>query len=57
MQRQPELRSLLPSTRLISQSANVDRVKQELAEYELIPEDWGGKHHLCTGIRTYQGRH
>ena len=23
-------------------SANVDRVKQELAEYELIPEDWGG---------------
>ena len=23
-------------------SANVDRVKQELAEHELIPEDWGG---------------
>ena len=23
-------------------NANVDRVKQELAEYELIPEDWGG---------------
>lgn len=23
-------------------SANMDRVKQELAEYELIPEDWGG---------------
>ncbi len=23
-------------------SANIDRVKQELAEYELIPEDWGG---------------
>ncbi len=23
-------------------SANVDRVKQELSEYELIPEDWGG---------------
>ena len=22
--------------------ANVERVKQELAEYELIPEDWGG---------------
>ena len=22
--------------------ANVDRVKQELSEYELIPEDWGG---------------
>ena len=23
-------------------SANIDKVKQELAEYELIPEDWGG---------------
>ncbi|MCR4694985.1 MAG: translation initiation factor IF-2 [Pseudobutyrivibrio sp.] len=23
-------------------NANVDRVKQELAEYQLIPEDWGG---------------
>ena len=23
-------------------SANVEKVKQELAEYELIPEDWGG---------------
>ncbi len=23
-------------------SANIDRVKQELAEHELIPEDWGG---------------
>ena len=23
-------------------SANIERVKQELAEYELVPEDWGG---------------
>ena len=23
-------------------SANIDRVKQELSEYELMPEDWGG---------------
>ena len=23
--------------------ANIDRVKQELTEYELIPEDWGGQ--------------
>ncbi|MDO5406805.1 MAG: translation initiation factor IF-2 [Eubacteriales bacterium] len=23
-------------------SANIDRVKQELAEHELVPEDWGG---------------
>ena len=26
----------------INKSANIDRVKQELSEYELIPEDWGG---------------
>lgn len=24
-------------------NANIERVKQELAEYELIPEDWGGQ--------------
>jgi translation initiation factor IF-2 len=24
-------------------NANVDKVKKDLAEYELIPEDWGGK--------------
>ena len=24
------------------ESANIDKVKQELAEHELIPEDWGG---------------
>ena len=27
--------------------ANVDRVKQELSEYELIPEDWGGTTIFC----------
>ena len=26
----------------IKPSANIERVKQELTEYELIPEDWGG---------------
>ncbi len=36
-------------------SANVERVKQELSEYELIPEDWGGYHlfrylHIQEGI-------
>ncbi len=28
-------------------SANIDRVKQELSEYELIPEDWGGSTIFC----------
>ncbi len=27
---------------MISQVLNIERVKQELSEYELIPEDWGG---------------
>ena len=31
-------------------NANVDRVKQELTEYELVAEDWGGSTVLCTGI-------
>lgn len=29
------------------ESANVERVKQELMEYELIPEDWGGSTIFC----------
>ena len=28
-------------------SANIDKVKQELSEYELIPEDWGGSTIFC----------
>ena len=31
-------------------SANIERVKQELTEYELIPEDWGGSTIFCPGI-------
>ncbi len=42
------VKSLWPSIRLIKPSANVDKVKQELAEYELIPEDWGGSTIFCT---------
>ena len=43
-------------------SANVERVKQELSEYELIPEDWGGSTifvpvsaHTDEGIRHPAG--
>ena len=28
-------------------SANIEKVKQELSEYELIPEDWGGSTIFC----------
>lgn len=27
--------------------ANPDRIKQQLAEYELVPEDWGGSTQFC----------
>ena len=29
------------------ESANIERVKQELMEYELVPEDWGGSTIFC----------
>ena len=29
------------------ESANIERVKQELIEYELVPEDWGGSTIFC----------
>ena len=38
------------------ESANIDRVKQELAEYELIPEDWGGNTIFCpVSAHTKEG--
>ncbi|WP_396276410.1 translation initiation factor IF-2 [Haloimpatiens lingqiaonensis] len=33
-------------------SANPDRVKQELTEYELIPEDWGGNT-ICVPVSAH----
>lgn len=37
-------------------SANIDRVKQELSEYELIPEDWGGSTVFCpVSAHTKEG--
>ncbi len=29
------------------EGANIERVKQELSEYELVPEDWGGSTVFC----------
>ena len=34
--------SIVAVNKIDKPSANVDRVKQEMSEYELIPEDWGG---------------
>ena len=37
-------------------SANIERVKQELTEYELIPEDWGGSTIFCpVSAHTHEG--
>ena len=37
-------------------SANIERVKQELSEYELIPEDWGGSTiFVPVSAKTHQG--
>ena len=36
--------------------ANIDRVKQELTEYQLIPEDWGGSTVFCNiSAKTGEG--
>ena len=35
-------------------SANIDRVKQELTEYELSPEDWGGST-ICVPVSAHTG--
>lgn len=38
------------------EGANIDRVKQELSEYELIPEDWGGSTVFCpVSAHTKEG--
>ncbi len=37
-------------------SANIEKVKQELTEYELIPEDWGGSTVFCpVSAHTKEG--
>ena len=37
-----EVEIIVAINKIDKPSANIDRVKQELSEYELIPEDWGG---------------
>ncbi len=37
-----EVEILVAINKIDKPSANIDRVKQELSEYELVPEDWGG---------------
>ena len=38
------------------EGANIERVKQELSEYELIPEEWGGSTIFCpVSAHTKEG--
>ena len=37
-----EVEIIVAINKIDKAGANIERVKQELAEYELIPEDWGG---------------
>lgn len=42
MRKQRGIEIIVAINKIDKPSANVERVKQELTEYELIPEDWGG---------------
>ena len=56
MRKQLASRSLLQSIKIDKESANIDRVKQELMEYELVPEDWGGSTIFCpVSAHTKEG--
>ena len=48
MPRRQAFRSSLRSTRSTSTAANPDRVLQQLTEYELVPEEWGGDTIVCN---------
>ena len=36
---------------------NIERVKNELAQYDVVPEEWGGKKHLCRSFCKRANRH
>jgi len=48
----PHVRSWWRSTRSICLPANIDRVKKQLQDRELSPEDWGGETIVCEVSAT-----
>ena len=48
------IESVVAINKIDKPSANIDRVKQELTEYELIPEDWGGST-ICVPVSAHTG--
>ena len=39
------------------EGANPEKIKQELTEYDLIPEDWGRRHDLRRGVCEEKAEH
>ncbi|MBQ4308377.1 MAG: translation initiation factor IF-2 [Lachnospiraceae bacterium] len=51
-----EVEIIVAINKIDKPSANVDRVMQELTEYELIPEEWGGSTIFCpVSAKTGEG--
>ncbi len=42
-----EVEIIVAVNKIDKESANIERVKQEMTEYQLIPEDWGGSTIFC----------
>ncbi len=54
--RAAEIEIIVAVNKIDKESANVDRVKQELMEYELVAEDWGGSTVFCpVSAHTKEG--
>lgn len=47
-----EVPMIVAINKIDKDGANIDRVKQELTEYELIPEDWGGDT-ICVPVSAH----
>ncbi|MCD8364557.1 MAG: translation initiation factor IF-2, partial [Clostridiales bacterium] len=46
--------NIVAINKIDKEGANVDRVKQELTEYELVAEDWGGST-ICVPVSAHTG--
>ncbi len=52
--RAAEVEIIVAINKIDKPGANVDKVKKELAEYELLPEDWGGST-VCVPVSAHTG--
>jgi translation initiation factor IF-2 len=48
----PHVKIMVAINKIDLPSANIDRVKKQLQEYELTPEDWGGETIVCPVSAT-----